>query len=219
MFRYLNPFCKSLKRVTINNNRSINFISYTNINSLKITTIPFLENNSLMKIHNKNFFSKFFNKDKTQEADKSKNEDNLKSLKYQDKDGKIYSNVGEANQGEYSFSYNTETDKNANYDENDIDAFSNNPEESLDATFSKENIKVERVTAVNKKDKQTNISDSDNNFVKLAKLIEFKLPLSTPSIVNQYQSLNFQTDLAPYIKEMKNLGFTNQLLRSIFRKK
>lgn len=219
MFKYLNPIAKSLKRMTINNNTKMSFISHINNNCLKTKFIPFLGNNNVMKIQNKNIFSKLFNKDKTQEADKSKNEDKLKNLKYQDKDGKINSNNTEANQGEYSFSYNTETDKSVNYDENDIDDVSKNPEESLDATFSKEYLKIERVSANNKKIKQTQITDSENNFVRLAKLIEFKLPLSTPSIVNQYQSLRFEADLASFIKEMKNLGFTNQLLRSIFRKK
>lgn len=218
MFKYLNPISKSLKRITINNNANMNFISYISNNSLKATFNPTLGNNNLVKIQNKNIFSKLFNKDKTQEAEKTTNEDKLKDLKYQDKNGKLNSNKNEANQGEYNFSYNTETDKNAYYEENEIDEVSNNPEESLDATFSKEFLKIDSVST-KKKVKEVQIFDSETNFVRLAKLIEFNLPHSTPSIVNQYQSLNFETDLNSYVKEMKNLGFSNQLLRSIFRKK
>lgn len=220
MFKYLNPISKSLKRIIINNNANMTFISSINNNSLKATFNNNILNNNLMKIQNKNIFSKLFNKDKTQDSEKSKSEDKLKDLKYQDKDGKLNINKNEANQGEYNFSYNTETDKNSNYAENETDELSNNPEESLYATFSKEFLKVDSVsTTVLKKVKQTQVFDSESNFSKLANLVEFNLLHSTPTIVSQYQDLNFEADLAAYVKEMKSLGFSNQLLRSIFRKK
>jgi hypothetical protein len=218
MFKYLNPITKSLKRININNNANITFITNINNYVLKASFSQNFKNKNLMTIHSKNIFSKIFNKDKTQEADKLKYDDKLKDLKYQDKDGRLNSN-NQANQGEYNFSYNTETDKNTNYGENDIDELSNNPEESLDATFSRQFLKVETVLTNNKKLQQKKSFDSNSNFTKLAHLIEFNLVHSTPSILNQYQNLNFEADLVNYVEEMKSLGFNNRLLRSIFRKK
>ena len=221
MFKYLNPIFKTHRRITINNNAKMTFFSNLNNNALRVAVNTNLKNNNLSKISSKisskNFFSKLFNKEKTQEGEKSKSEVNLKDFKYQDKDGKLNSNINEANEGEYNFSYNTETDRNSNYGENEIDEVSKNPEESLNATFSKEFLKVDYTS--NKKSKQTRIFDADRNFSKLANLIEFNLIRSTPSIVNQYDNLNFEADLASFVKEMKSLGFDNQLLRSIFRKK
>jgi len=217
MFKYLNPIFKTHRRITINNNAKMTFFSNLNNNALRVAVNTNLKNNNLIKISSKNFFSKLFNKEKTQEGEKSKSEVNLKDFKYQDKDGKLNSNINEANEGEYNFSYNTETDRNSNYGENEIDEVSKNPEESLNATFSKEFLKVDYTS--NKKSKQTRIFDADRNFSKLANLIEFNLIRSTPSIVNQYDNLNFEADLASFVKEMKSLGFDNQLLRSIFRKK
>jgi ubiquitin len=217
MFKYLNPIYKTHRRTTINSNAKMTFFSNLNNNALRVAVNTDLKNNNLSKIPSKNFFSKLFNKEKTQEGEKSKSEVNLKDFKYQDKDGKLNSNNNEANEGEYNFSYNTETDRNSNYGENEIDEVSKNPEESLNATFSKEFLKIDNTS--NKKAKQTKIFDADRNFSKLAKLIEFNLIRSTPSIVNQYDNLNFEADLAIFVKEMKSLGFDNQLLRSIFRKK
>lgn len=223
MFKYLNPISKSLKRININNSVNMTFISYLNNKSSRNTIYSNSQTYSLNKISNKNIFSKFFNKEKNKEEDNSKSEvKTIKDLRYQDKDGKLNSNIEEANEGEYNFSYNTETDRTSNYGENDIDEVPNNPEESLEATFSKEFLNMENISTNQKKIKQSRTfhsTDTDNNFIKFAKLIEYNLAHSTPSIVNQYENLNFEKDLASFVNEMNSLGFSNQLLRSIFRKK
>ncbi len=176
--------------------------------------------NNVYRITNKKIFSKLFGKEKKENIDEvDKKNVNLEKLNFQDKDGNINKDAKEANSGEFNFSYNTETDKSLNYEENQNEEVSKKPDESIEFTFSRDFLKVENSFIKNSNKSNKIELNADSNFKKLAALIEFKLTHATPKIVNQYDNLDFQKDLISIINEMKNIGFNNELLRSIFRKK
>jgi len=177
-------------------------------------------NNNVIKFYQKNIFSKIFNNNKKNNIEETiKKGVKLEDLKFQDEDGNLNTDKMKANSGEYNFSYNTETDKTTNYEDSIINDSLNNPEQSLNSTFSKEFLKVDKNFKAESKQKLKYSDRDENNFSRLANLIDYELSHASPSLVNQYESLDFKEDLEKYVNEMHNLGYNNELLRSIFRKK
>lgn len=247
MFKYLNPRINSLSRQANKNNlkkilfTSKNFRFSSINNSMYSKAYSSFDINTIYKAPKKNIFSKIFNRQKdkkTEETDKdaldkdlktTKNSIDTDNLKFQDKSGQIILNKenSNVNNGEYHFSYQTEA-KLDNFNEQDAKNLSEeelfNPGFELDKTFSRHNLRIdnfiedkkelERVSQEQKKEELTS-----NNFTKLAAYFDYKLTHIAQIMVEKYNQLNFNNDIMPFIKQMNELGFDNNLLKSIFRKK
>ncbi len=219
MYKYLKLSVKNTNSNLVNQKLNKFFFSLLSNNANKANIQATFFNNGIIKVQNKNIFSKFFNKDKNEEESDEK-KINIDNLRLQDKRGKFSEGDQERkpSEGEYNFSHNTEIDyanenEDAQFEESDL-----NPENSVKFTFSKKFLQVEE-NKFKKTSESVKEETEENNFNKLANLIDFKLNFTSQHLIKKYNSLNFQEEILPVIQKLRDLGFDNNLLRSIFRKK
>lgn len=162
-----------------------------------------LKNKCLIKtnLSNKNFFKKIF-----QKKEDPKTENLQKDFKYLDSNGNTILNENSQKpiEGQYDFSHETEMNPENEEFEDKI-------------SFSVEDIKVEDIGFKQSITKKS--VSNESNIEKFANLINVKLEFVSNFQSARYEKLNFEEDLVNLISQMKEFGFDDRLIKSIFRKK